>query len=322
MKNNTNDKPYAIRDDQLTQMRELIIDAMETAKETNQSFMLGFETPLSQNGVPLRLNGSNWVPYKGFNVIWLTMFAYANGYTSNQFATKKGWKRLGGTIEKDQKATISHWSKPMTVTDKDDNGEETKKSFFINKCFYVYNRDQVQGLPEQEKKPIENRPTFNNDRLDRFTMAQGIETINGDTGAFYRPGTDSIHMPLKNHFKGTKTLTPEECYYSTLLHEHIHATGHAKRLNRKGITSKQRSKQIYAKEELVAEIGATLLCCDLNVHSIGKLQDHATYLNEWIDAIKNDNKNKLLFSVFSLATNAVEYMHEQNMIKNKIKKTA
>ncbi|WP_326116401.1 zincin-like metallopeptidase domain-containing protein [Paenibacillus alginolyticus] len=53
---------------------------------------------------------------------------------------------------------------------------------------------------------------------------------------------------------------PEE-YYSTLFHEHVHSNGHKNRLDRSGITELAAfGDESYSKEELVAEIGAAMLC--------------------------------------------------------------
>jgi len=44
--------------------------------------------------------------------------------------------------------------------------------------------------------------------------------------AFYRPATDSIHLPDKNQFQSA------DKYYATALHELGHWSGHKSRLNR------------------------------------------------------------------------------------------
>ena len=50
-------------------------------------------------------------------------------------------------------------------------------------------------------------------------------------------------------------------WYSTLLHELSHSTGHPKRLNRETITQTARfGSPTYSREELVAEFGAAYLC--------------------------------------------------------------
>jgi antirestriction protein ArdC len=64
--------------------------------------------------------------------------------------------------------------------------------------------------------------------------------------AFYRPSTDCIHLPLKEQFPSAGD------YYSTLLHELGHWTGHATRLNRD--LSDPFGSIGYVREELRAEI--------------------------------------------------------------------
>lgn len=56
------------------------------------------------------------------------------------------------------------------------------------------------------------------------TILQNLE--NGDGSAYYRPSTDEIHVPKKEMF----FEMPE--FYTTVLHEIGHSTGHKSRLNR------------------------------------------------------------------------------------------
>jgi antirestriction protein ArdC len=50
--------------------------------------------------------------------------------------------------------------------------------------------------------------------------------------AYYRPSTDSIHLPSREAFIGTKTSTPAESYFSTLCHELCHWTSPESRCHR------------------------------------------------------------------------------------------
>ena len=76
-----------------------------------------------------------------------------------------------------------------------------------------------------------------------------IEVLESDS-AFYRPSADIIVCPLKTQFpKGAD-------YYSTLLHEVAHSTGHPSRLNRD--MSGFFGSPSYAREELIAEMTAAL----------------------------------------------------------------
>ncbi|MFN7882886.1 MAG: zincin-like metallopeptidase domain-containing protein, partial [bacterium] len=90
---------------------------------------------------------------------------------------------------------------------------------------------------------------------------QGKQVAFGGEGAFYRPLTDTIHMPDRTRFVGSATSSATECLYSTLLHELTHWTGIKTRCDRE--FGKRFGDDAYAMEELVAELGAAFLCADL-----------------------------------------------------------
>ncbi|MBS1732152.1 MAG: hypothetical protein JST02_02550, partial [Bacteroidetes bacterium] len=96
--------------------------------------------------------------------------------------------------------------------------------------------------------------------------------------AFYRPSTDSIHLPHKHQFP-----TPDR-YYATALHELGHWTGHELRLNRD--LAHPFGSHGYAKEELRAEIASMLLSGELGIgHDPGQ---HVAYVSSWIKALQED----------------------------------
>jgi antirestriction protein ArdC len=76
-----------------------------------------------------------------------------------------------------------------------------------------------------------------------------------------------------------------EGYYSTLYHELIHSTGHEKRLKR--IERALFGTSPYAKEELVAEMGAAMLC---GLAGIDNQDQSAAYVDGWLSALRNDRK--------------------------------
>ncbi len=63
--------------------------------------------------------------------------------------------------------------------------------------------------------------------------------------------------------------------------------------------------QEYAKEEQVAECGSAFLSAILGVNVNG-LDHHASYLQSWLDNLKNDRK--FLVSAFSQAQKAVDWL--------------
>lgn len=101
-------------------------------------------------------------------------------------------------------------------------------------------------------------------------------------------------MPLKSKFEDT------EGYYSTLLHELVHWTGHKNRLNRLEINK----ESDRAFEELVAEIGASFLCAEFGI--IPNITNTSSYVASWLKALHND-KN-YIFKAVKSATTAVNYL--------------
>lgn len=85
-------------------------------------------------------------------------------------------------------------------------------------------------------------------------------------------------------------------YYSTLAHELCHATGHVDRLARPTLISTKRED--YAREELVAELGAAFVSGAIGI-KLHDREDHAAYLASWLQALRNDKR-----CIFTAATQA------------------
>jgi antirestriction protein ArdC len=106
--------------------------------------------------------------------------------------------------------------------------------------------------------------------------------------AFYSPAGDFVGMPSSEQFRSG------EDYYSVLFHELTHSTGHEIRLARKGVsgTDGQWSafgSNPYAKEELVAEMGAAFLCGQAGIVE-RTLDNSAAYIASWLARLKDDPK--------------------------------
>lgn len=138
------------------------------------------------------------------------------------------------------------------------------------------------------------------DRVLRMVNATGVKhRMLPQNRAYYRPLTDEIVMPVAGQF------FTEADWWSTLLHELVHSTGHTKRLNREGITSSSRQfgDPVYAFEELIAEMGSAFLCAQLGVS--GEVQ-HDSYVDHWLKVLKSDKK--ALFRACRHAREASEYL--------------
>lgn len=108
----------------------------------------------------------------------------------------------------------------------------------------------------------------------------------------------TVVMPLTSQFDS------EADYWSTLLHEIVHSTGHRKRLDREGISAPhKKGDDAYALEELIAETGSAFLCAQLGIY--GEVQ-HDSYIDGWLRVLKADKK--ALFRACSKAREAAEYL--------------
>lgn len=117
--------------------------------------------------------------------------------------------------------------------------------------------------------------------------------------ACYLPGPDRIQLPERSAFHRPAAL------YATWAHEAIHSTGHRSRLARDlsgGMGSGGDGGRAYAREELVAELGAVLLGDRLEIGSA--MANHAAYLGGWIALLRESPR--LLLQVLGDARKAAD----------------
>lgn len=98
--------------------------------------------------------------------------------------------------------------------------------------------------------------------------------------AYYSPSDDSVTLPLKKQFKD------KAGYYDTTFHELTHSTGHKSRLNR--LESTRFGSPNYAREELVAEIGASTILYNLGLETKASVDNNKAYIQSWLKRLKDD----------------------------------
>ena len=90
----------------------------------------------------------------------------------------------------------------------------------------------------------------------------------------------------------------------------VHSTGHKSRFDRIGKGSVLKQRDEYAKEELVAEIGAAALCHACNIETPDAFENSAAYIQNWLEVLQNDNR--LIVQASSKAQKAVDYILNNN----------
>lgn len=228
-------------------------------------------------------------PYRGSNIFWLSLAAHAKGYDCNQWATFKQWKELGATVKKGETASPVFF---FSVLERDNKETGEKDKFGFWKSYNVFNAAQVDGYTVQAPQEFDAIAA-----AETYVANTAADIRHGKDGAFYSPVRDYIGMPPREAFDNASG------YYSTLLHELTHWTGHKSRCDR-DLTGKFGNAD-YAREELIAECGAALLCMTLGVEKHATPQ-HAKYLNNWMQAIGEDYK--VIFTAISKAQKAIDYL--------------
>lgn len=241
--------------------------------------------------------------YRGVNQFLLALgnFTGESEYKTNRYATFNQIKQNGGTVTKGSKSTPIIYYSPIRIdehgkyySEERYNGMSPAQRVAIGlrkipmvKQFNVFNVEQTEGLapeyyalPPQQAFTEMQQDDRAEDLLKLATDKMGVKlTIKESNRAYYSPSRDEIVLPLREQFKGVAGR-----FYNTATHELLHST--AKRLERP-IGGSFGSPE-YAKEELIAELGAAFNCAALGLEL--DITDNAAYLQSWLGVLKADKK--------------------------------
>ncbi len=248
---------------------------------------------------PLRRNGQE---YSGINVLMLWGAAMEAGFCSPTWMTFKQAKELGAHVRKGERGNCVVYANTITKTEEQDNGATEERKIPFMRAYTVFNVDQIEGLPESyyvKPEPVID-PAQRIEHAEAFFAATGADLRHGGNRAFYcGGGSDHVQMPVFECFRSP------EAYYATLAHELTHWTKHKSRLDRE-FGRKTWGDEGYAREELVAELGAAFLCADLGLTPEAGT-DHAAYIQSWLKVLKDDKR--AIFSAAAYAQKAADYLH-------------
>lgn len=238
-------------------------------------------------------------PYSGINVVLLWSRAMLAGYEAPIWMTFRQALSLGAHVRKGERGATVVYADRIVRTEAGDDGRDVDRAIPFLKAYTVFNIAQIEGLPDRYRGPVTETLDEGQriDRAERFFAATGADVRHGGDQAWYSPGLDQVRMPPFGRFHDAQG------YYATLAHECTHWTGHAARLDRD--QTGRMGTAAYAREELVAELGAAFLCADLGL-AIRPREDHAAYIVHWLKALKDDRR--LIFAAAAQAQRACDYL--------------
>lgn len=236
----------------------------------------------------------NWVsqkPYRGLNAL----------LPPGEYATFNQVCEAGGKVNKGAKGNLVIFWKPPTKRVDDDDEEETEaRRAPLLRYYHVFEiTTQCTGLEPR-------RQQFQHDPIEAAQVvcdgyANPPEIRHAPGRACYSPSSDYVSIPAMADFEDS------EMYYSILYHELIHSTGHISRLAREGVTELTGfGSEKYSREELIAELGAAMLCAVAGIDNDRTQPVNAAYIAGWLEALKGDKR--LIVQASSQAQKAVDHI--------------
>lgn len=209
-------------------------------------------------------------PYQGVN----TMLALMDENAATWFATYNQAKRLGGSVKRGSRGYPVVFYKVLeSRTQRDSAGNPTTFPMLrYSTVFPLYMLDGIEA-PDNGVDTIVD--------ADAVVARNAPSIVTGGMAA-YRPSDDAIIMPPRGDFESSAA------YYSTLFHELVHWSGAPARLNRELGNASDVAR--YAREELVAEIGAAFLRHACGIEHTPTVENSEAYVATWCDRLQRDPK--------------------------------
>ena len=270
-------------------VKDLIVSRLNEANEKGINFR--WEKPWS-GGAPYACNyTTKEKPYRGVNALFMPDGEYLTFNQINALSKKdsnvrlkKGSKSLPVFFFKFSEA------KKTSEEDAQDNEAEMEvRKVPIFRYYRVFDINDVEGIESHcGYVPVEHTLTEDMDTAFAACTAYAkannitIEFVKNSARAFFSPSERKVVLPLMEQFESSYE------YFSTVFHELVHSTS----LSLERELSSKRNMDAYAKEELVAEIGAAMLCHYFHIFDDASTDNSLAYIQQWskpiIDASGSD----------------------------------
>lgn len=222
-------------------------------------------------------NPSSGTVYRGVNPLLLELSAMEHEFADARWLTMRQANALGGRVRKGSRSTLVIFYKKREVEDAE-TGETRERR--VMRHFTVFNVDQVEGIDWPAPPSFQWDPVERADELVRgYVETTGPRLLHGaQSRAFYNREADVVKLPATSQFPTAGG------YYATAFHELVHSTGHERRLAR-GLDGAFGSAP-YAREELIAEVGAAMLVAHCGLHV--DYESTPAYIASWLKRLGDD----------------------------------
>ena len=232
-------------------------------------------------------NAATGRQYNGVNVWNLLLAAQYKGYSDPRWLTFRQAQSKGGVVRKGEKAELAIFWKIIKRKSESTPGHDDNFAFL--KAYRVFNVEQCDDLelPEVEVcEQVVDPITRGEQIIDGYAGELAGGFSQGGSRAYYRPTDDSVRVPKIEKFESA------ESFYSTVFHEFAHSTGHRSKNNRDGITNHGAfASHEYAREELVAEFGASYICGVAGIERDDSIAQSAAYIAGWKKKLADDPRS-------------------------------
>lgn len=270
-------KPFTEHRDHYQEVTDRIIAALEAGtKPWQRPWSAGTATsPMAP------MNPTTGRKYHGINSLVLAMSAVAMGgdprFCSYKQAGDRGWQ-----VRRGERGTTVFFFKRMEVEDRDapPEAEDRTKRIPLLRAYTVFHSSQLDGIPPYAAPTPAETPWRRPEAADVILRNSGADVRIGGDSAFYRPSTDTIHLPPEQQFKSPDT------WAAIALHEAAHWSGAPHRLNREILNVFGSAK--YAQEELRAELASAFIGAETGLPY--DLPNHANYVASWLKVLRQDKR--------------------------------
>lgn len=255
-----------------------------------------------QNGIipwhkPWHMTGSaeemaiNYVTRRPYSLVnqWLLL-------EPGEYLTFKQVTALGGKVKKGSKSRFVVFFTKVAYTVKNERtGEDEERSYPLLRYYNVFRLADCEGIQSKIEKPeagaVVELPLCDeaDAAISDYVFSQPTLSFQNDKPsdrAYYSPADDKVVVPMRSQFDEMAE------YYSTAFHELTHSTLTESRCNRKqdGAGASFFGSKAYSREELVAEMGAAMLCSNFGIDCEKAFKNSVAYLQSWVRELKNDAK--------------------------------